>query len=114
VGCPSSTIYVKKIGILENMLKKYDGDQYSTFVGFGMASFGLLIFLISSKFLICREPIKQLYGLFLKVIWEDLVNSEKGWEDAAKNAVSSGLRKVLKIRPLYINESKLHTVQDGI
>ncbi|WP_047418995.1 dodecin family protein [Cellulophaga sp. Hel_I_12] len=47
----------------------------------------------------------------LKVI-EVLANSEKGWEDAAKNAVSQASKSVKNIRSVYINEQSA-TVQDG-
>jgi hypothetical protein len=39
----------------------------------------------------------------LKVI-EVLANSEKGWEDATKNAVTHASKSVKNIRSVYINE----------
>lgn len=39
----------------------------------------------------------------LKVI-EILANSNKGWEDAAQNAVSHASKTVKNIRSVYINE----------
>ena len=47
----------------------------------------------------------------LKVI-EVLANSNKGWEDAAKNAVSQASKSVKNIRSVYINEQSA-TVDDG-
>lgn len=47
----------------------------------------------------------------LKVI-EVLANSDKGWEDAAKNAVSHASKSVKNIRSVYINEQSA-TVKDG-
>tara|TARA_R110002051_G_scaffold159536_2_gene230907 strand:+ start:24649 stop:24849 length:201 start_codon:yes stop_codon:yes gene_type:complete len=47
----------------------------------------------------------------LKVI-EVLANSEKGWEDAAKNAVSQASKSVKNIRSVYINEQSA-TVKEG-
>lgn len=47
----------------------------------------------------------------LKVI-EVLANSNKGWEDAAKNAVAQASKSVKNIRSVYINEQSA-TVDDG-
>lgn len=47
----------------------------------------------------------------LKVI-EILANSDKGWEDAAKNAVSEASKSVKNIRSVYMNEQSA-TVEDG-
>lgn len=47
----------------------------------------------------------------LKVI-EVLANSDKGWEDAAKNAVEHASKSVKNIRSVYINEQSA-TVKDG-
>lgn len=47
----------------------------------------------------------------LKVI-EVLANSDKGWEDAAKNAVAQAAKSVKNIRSVYINEQSA-TVDDG-
>ncbi|MCM4162718.1 MULTISPECIES: dodecin family protein [unclassified Arenibacter] len=47
----------------------------------------------------------------LKVI-EVLANSEKGWEDAAKNAVEQASKTVKNIRSVYIKEQSA-TVKDG-
>ncbi len=47
----------------------------------------------------------------LKVI-EVLANSNKGWEDAAKNAVAQAAKSVKNIRSVYINEHSA-TVDDG-
>ncbi|MET7029694.1 dodecin family protein [Sediminicola luteus] len=47
----------------------------------------------------------------LKVI-EILANSNKSWEDAAKNAVSEASKSVKNIRSVYINEQSA-TVKDG-
>ncbi|ASO05758.1 hypothetical protein GQ41_2774 [Arenibacter algicola] len=47
----------------------------------------------------------------LKVI-EVLANSNKGWEDAAKNAVDHASKTVKNIRSVYINEQSA-TVKDG-
>ncbi|ALM08930.1 dodecin [Sediminicola sp. YIK13] len=47
----------------------------------------------------------------LKVI-EILANSDKSWEDAAKNAVSEASKSVKNIRSVYINEQSA-TVKDG-
>ncbi|SMC33933.1 dodecin family protein [Cellulophaga tyrosinoxydans] len=47
----------------------------------------------------------------LKVI-EVLANSNKGWEDAAKNAVAQAAKSVKNIRSVYINEQSA-TVDDG-
>lgn len=47
----------------------------------------------------------------LKVI-EILANSEKGWEDAAKNAVEHASKTVKNIRSVYIQEQSA-TVKDG-
>ena len=47
----------------------------------------------------------------LKVI-EVLANSEKGWEDAAKNAVEHASKTVKNIRSVYIQEQSA-TVKDG-
>ncbi|HLT51116.1 MAG TPA: dodecin family protein, partial [Arenibacter sp.] len=47
----------------------------------------------------------------LKVI-EVLANSEKGWEDAAKQAVEQASKTVKNIRSVYIKEQSA-TVKDG-
>jgi len=47
----------------------------------------------------------------LKVI-EILANSNKSWEDAAKNAVTEASKSVKNIRSIYINEQSA-TVKDG-
>ncbi|MGB5554740.1 MAG: dodecin family protein [Flavobacteriaceae bacterium] len=47
----------------------------------------------------------------LKVI-EILANSNNGWEDAAKNAISEASKSVKNIRSVYINEQSA-TVKDG-
>ena len=47
----------------------------------------------------------------LKVI-EVLANSDKSWEDAAKNAVAQASKSVKNIRSVYINEQSA-TVEDG-
>ncbi|RAJ11218.1 dodecin family protein [Arenibacter echinorum] len=47
----------------------------------------------------------------LKVI-EVLANSNKGWEDAARNAVDHASKTVKNIRSVYINEQSA-TVKDG-
>jgi len=47
----------------------------------------------------------------LKVI-EVLANSDKSWEDAAKNAVSHASKSVKNIRSVYINEQSA-TVKNG-
>lgn len=47
----------------------------------------------------------------LKVI-EVLANSDKGWEDAAKNALDQASKSVKNIRSIYINEQSA-TVKDG-
>lgn len=47
----------------------------------------------------------------LKVI-EVLANSEKGWDDAAKNAVEQASKTVKNIRSVYIKEQSA-TVKDG-
>ena len=47
----------------------------------------------------------------LKVI-EVLANSNKGWEDAAKNAVQEASKSEKNIRSVYINEQSA-TVKDG-
>ena len=47
----------------------------------------------------------------LKVI-EVLANSEKSWEDAAKNAVAQASKSVKNIRSVYINEQSA-TVEGG-
>lgn len=47
----------------------------------------------------------------LKVI-EVLANSNKGWEDATKNAVSHASKSVKNIRSVYVNEQSA-TVKDG-
>lgn len=47
----------------------------------------------------------------LKVI-EVLANSDKSWEDAAKNAVDQASRSVKNIRSVYINEQSA-TVENG-
>ncbi|TLP82250.1 dodecin family protein [Maribacter sp. ACAM166] len=47
----------------------------------------------------------------LKVI-EILASSDKGWEDAAKKAVSEASKSVKNIKSVYINEQSA-TVEDG-
>lgn len=47
----------------------------------------------------------------LKVI-EILANSDKSWEDAAKNAVTHASKSVKNIKSVYINEQSA-TVKDG-
>ncbi|MDT7829544.1 dodecin family protein [Pricia sp. S334] len=47
----------------------------------------------------------------LKVI-EVLANSEKSWEDAAKNAVAHASKSVKNIKSVYINEQSA-TVENG-
>ena len=47
----------------------------------------------------------------LKVI-EVLANSDKSWEDAAKNALEQAAKSVKNIRSIYINEQSA-TVKDG-
>lgn len=47
----------------------------------------------------------------LKVI-EIMANSDKSWEDAAKNAVSHASKSVKNIKSVYINEQSA-TVNDG-
>lgn len=47
----------------------------------------------------------------LKVI-EILANSDKSWEDAAKNAVAHASKSVKNIKSVYINEQSA-TVTDG-
>lgn len=47
----------------------------------------------------------------LKVI-EVLANSDKSWEDAAKNALDQASKSVNHIRSVYINEQSA-TVKDG-
>lgn len=47
----------------------------------------------------------------LKVI-EVLANSEKGWEDAAANAVAQASKSVKNIRSVYVNEQSA-TIKDG-
>lgn len=47
----------------------------------------------------------------LKVI-EVLANSEKSWEDAAKNAVAHASKSVKNIKSVYVNEQSA-TVEDG-
>ncbi|CAM4097738.1 dodecin family protein [Zobellia nedashkovskayae] len=47
----------------------------------------------------------------LKVI-EVLANSDKGWEDAAKQAVAQASKSVKNIKSVYINEQSA-TVKDG-
>lgn len=47
----------------------------------------------------------------LKVI-EILANSDKSWEDAAKNALSHASKSVNNIRSVYINEQSA-TVSNG-
>ena len=47
----------------------------------------------------------------LKVI-EVLANSDKSWEDAAKNALDQATKSVKNIRSVYINEQSA-TVKDG-
>ena len=47
----------------------------------------------------------------LKVI-EVLANSDKSWEDAAKQAVAQASKSVKNIKSVYINEQSA-TVKDG-
>ncbi|MBU2947627.1 dodecin family protein [Zobellia uliginosa] len=47
----------------------------------------------------------------LKVI-EVLANSDKGWDDAAKQAVEQASKSVKNIKSVYINEQSA-TVKDG-
>jgi len=47
----------------------------------------------------------------LKVI-ELLANSDKSWEDAAKNALAQAAKSVKNIRSIYVNEQSA-TVSDG-
>ncbi len=47
----------------------------------------------------------------LKVI-EVLANSNKGWEDAAANAVAQASKSVKNIRSVYMNEQSA-SVEDG-
>ncbi|WP_419213799.1 dodecin family protein [Maribacter sp. X9] len=47
----------------------------------------------------------------LKVI-EILANSDKGWEDAAKQAVAEASKSVKNIKSVYIHEQSA-TVEDG-
>lgn len=47
----------------------------------------------------------------LKVI-EVLSNSEKGWEDAAQNAVTHASKSIKNIRSCYVNEQTC-VVEDG-
>lgn len=47
----------------------------------------------------------------LKVI-EILANSDKGWEDAARNAVAEASKTVKNIRSVYIHDQSA-TVKDG-
>lgn len=47
----------------------------------------------------------------LKVI-EILANSDKSWEDAAKNALDHASKSVNHIRSVYVNEQSA-TVKDG-
>ena len=47
----------------------------------------------------------------LKVI-EIMANSDKGWEDAANNAVSHAARSVKNIRSVYVKEQSA-TVKNG-
>ncbi|MGC1516874.1 MAG: dodecin family protein [Maribacter sp.] len=47
----------------------------------------------------------------LKVI-EILANSDKGWEDAAKQAVAEASKSVKNIKSVYMNEQSA-TVEDG-
>ena len=47
----------------------------------------------------------------LKVI-EVLANSDKSWEDAAKNALDQASKSVKNIRSVYINEQSA-TVKNG-
>ena len=47
----------------------------------------------------------------LKVI-EVLANSDKSWEDTAKNALEQATKSVKNIRSIYINEQSA-TVKDG-
>jgi hypothetical protein len=49
----------------------------------------------------------------LKVI-EVLANSEKGWEDAAKNAVAHASKSVKNIRSVYINEQSAQVKDNTI
>ena len=47
----------------------------------------------------------------LKVI-EVLANSDKGWDEAAANAVAQASKSVKNIRSVYLNEQSA-TVEDG-
>ncbi len=47
----------------------------------------------------------------LKVI-EILANSNKGWEDAAKNAITEASKSVKNIKSVYVNEQSA-TVEDA-
>ncbi len=47
----------------------------------------------------------------LKVI-EVLANSDKGWEDAAKNAVEQASKSVKNIRSVYVQDQSA-SVKDG-
>ena len=49
----------------------------------------------------------------LKVI-EVLANSEKGWEDAAKNAVAHASKSVKNIKSVYINEQSAQVKDNNI
>ena len=49
----------------------------------------------------------------LKVI-EVLANSEKGWEDAAKNAVAHASKSVKNIKSVYINEHSAQVKDNNI
>lgn len=48
-----------------------------------------------------------------KVI-EVLANSEKGWEDAAKNAVTHASKSVKNIRSIYIKEQSAKVKDNNI
>ncbi|HET8735276.1 MAG TPA: dodecin family protein [Pricia sp.] len=49
----------------------------------------------------------------LKVI-EVLANSDKSWEDAAKNAVAHAAKSVKNIKSVYINEQSATVKDDKI
>jgi flavin-binding protein dodecin len=49
----------------------------------------------------------------LKVI-EVLANSEKGWEDAARNAVAHASKSVKNIKSVYINEQSAQVKDNKI
>ncbi len=49
----------------------------------------------------------------LKVI-EVLANSDKGWEDAARNAVAHASKSVKNIKSVYINEQSAQVKDNNI